>query len=85
MNQQQKLHLGSGVIINTDRDFNGRYWTGHARNCSMFFRDPKELTRFLRLPAGPSRESLKSWLASLEDYDNQRRSKTNEPSSDQSA
>jgi len=79
MNKDQKLHLGSGVIINTSRDFNGRYWTGFARDCSMFFRDPKELTRFLRLPAGPSRESLKSWLASLEDFDNQRTAQGHEP------
>ena len=79
MSQNQKLHLGSGVIIETSRDFNGRYWTGYAKGCSMFFRDPADLMKFLRLPAGPSKESLKSWLNSLLDYDSTPKDKANEP------
>ena len=69
MSTRQKLHLPGGILIETARDFNGRYWTGHAKGCSMFFRDPAELLKFLRLPSGPSKESLKSWLESLLDYD----------------
>ena len=69
MSTRQKLHLAGGIIIETARDFNGRYWTGYANGCSLFFRDPAELCKFLKLPSGTRRDSLNSWLESLLDFD----------------
>jgi hypothetical protein len=64
--RREQLHLGSGMSIETGRDFNGRFWIGHAKGASMFFRDPVELRRFLKLSPGiPSRASFDSWIASL--------------------
>lgn len=73
MNQRQKLHLPGNLWIESALDNNGRFYIGHARNCSMYFRDRDAMFKFLKLPAGPSRESVKSWLESLADFDQQRK------------
>ena len=64
--KRERLHLSQHQFIETSRDFNGRFWIGYSSGASRFFRDAKELRRFLRLPAGiPSRASFDSWIASL--------------------
>lgn len=64
--KRERLHLGSGTMIETGRDWNGRFWIGHSKGCAMFFRDAKALRRFLKLPQGiPSRASFDSWIESL--------------------
>ena len=68
--KRERLHLSQHQFIETGRDFNGRYWIGYSSGASRFFRDAKDLRRFLRLPAGiPSRASYDSWIASLEAAD----------------
>lgn len=69
----ERLHLPTGMIIETRRDHNGRSFIGYRKNCSMYFTCKKELLKFLKVPKGtPSRESLDSWLASLEAADTER-------------
>lgn len=64
--KRERLHLGGGMTVETSRDINGRFWIGHAKGAAMFFRDPKALRRFLKLPQGiPSRVSFDSWIESL--------------------
>ena len=68
--KRETLHLQGGMSVETGRDFNGRFFIAYAKNASMFIRDHKELRSFLKLPMKtPSRESLDSWLASLEGFD----------------
>ena len=62
----EKLHLPGNMSVETGTDFNGRWFVAYKSGCSMYFRDVKELRRFLKLPLKTaSRESLDSWLASL--------------------
>lgn len=64
--KRERLHLSPHQCIETSRDASGRFWIGYSSGASRFFRDAKELRRFLKLPAGiPSRASFDSWIASL--------------------
>ena len=64
--KRERLHLQSGMTVETGKDSNGRFYIAHARGASMFLRDSKEVRQFLRLAAKTqSRESLDSWFASL--------------------
>lgn len=73
MAKRERLHLSPHTIIETSRDWNGRYYIAYAKNASMFFRCPIELRKWLKLPAKiPSRESFDSWIASLEAADTSR-------------
>lgn len=75
----QKLNLKGGIFIESRRDHNGRYWTGYARNCSMYFRDPKELVKFLSLYSSSERkEKLLAWLDELLEYDSRKRDSNHE-------
>ena len=69
--KRERLHLSQHQFIETGRDFNGRFWIGYSSGASRFFRDAKELRRFLKLTMGgiPSRASFDSWIASLEAAD----------------
>lgn len=68
--KRETLHLPGGMSIETGKDFNGRFFIAYAKNASVFIRDAKELRSFLKLPIKTSsRESLDSWLASLEGFD----------------
>lgn len=73
MARRERLHLPTGMSVETFRDWNGRGYIAYAKGASMFFREPAEVRRFLKLPKGTtSRESLDSWIASLELADRQR-------------
>lgn len=64
--KRERLHLQSGMTVETGKDTNGRFFIAHARGASMFLRDSAEVRKFLQLAAKtPSRESLDSWFASL--------------------
>ena len=76
MAKRDRLHLSPYQTIETGRDWNGRFYIAYSNGASVFIRDLKELRRFLKVPKGiPSRESLDSWLASLEAMDKERASK----------
>lgn len=72
--KRDALRLSAHQFIETARDHNGRYFIAYSGGASVFIREIAELRRFLRIPRGlPMRESLESWLASLEDMDTKRR------------
>lgn len=76
MAKRDRLHLSSYQTIETGRDWNGRFYIAYSGAASVFIRDLKELRRFLKVPKGiPMRESLDSWLASLEAMDKEREAK----------
>ena len=76
MAKRDRLHLSPYQTIETGRDWNGRFYIAYSGGASLFIRDLKELRRFLKVPKGiPSRESLDSWLASLEAMDKEREAK----------
>lgn len=76
MAKRDRLHLSPYQTIETGRDWNGRFYIAYSGGASVFIRDLKELRRFLKVPKGiPSRESLDSWLASLEAMDMERQAK----------
>lgn len=69
-----RLDLGSGMLVESNHDFNGRYWIGMRKGCSMFFRDPKALRKFLKLPVGiTSRVGFDEWITELEATDAKRK------------
>lgn len=71
--KRERLHLSLHQCIETSRDASGRFWIGYSKGASMFFRDAKDLRRFLKLPVGiPSRANFDSWIASLAAADQQR-------------
>jgi hypothetical protein len=68
--KRESLHLPGGISIETGPDWNGRYYVAYRRGVSMFFRDVDKLRKFLDLYAKAARrESLDSWLASLQAAD----------------
>jgi len=59
-----------GALIETSRDWNGRYYTAWRPNCSMFFRERKALMKWLGYPTQtPTRALLVEWLDALEAKD----------------
>lgn len=73
MPAREALNLSGGMRIETGRDWNGRFWIAYRKGCSMFFRDPSQLRRWLSLaPKTASREAFDSWIASLEAADAER-------------
>ena len=78
--KRDALRLSQQQFIETGRDHNGRYFIAYSSGASVFIRDTKELRRFLKIPRSiPMRESLESWLASLEDMDAVRETARREP------
>lgn len=76
MAKPQSLQLGSGTLIMTSHDHNGRWWVTYYKHASLFHRDAAAVRKALKLPKGtPSRELLDTWLAELETLDEQRHSK----------
>ena len=72
--KREKLHLSAHQNIETYRDATGRAFVAYTSGCSMFFRDRKELVRWLKVPKSiPMRSSLDSWLDSLAAADAQRK------------
>ncbi len=81
--RREKLHLSAHQNIETYRDATGRAFVAFSSGCSMFFRDRKELVRWLKVPRSiPMRASLDSWLDSLEAADAQRKGGAVEPVGD---
>ncbi|MFZ9655413.1 MAG: hypothetical protein ACO29V_07195 [Limnohabitans sp.] len=73
MAKRTTLYLGDGMIVESDRDFNGRYYVALARGATQIFRQEKELRRFLKLPVGtPSRVALDDHLKELVEADSKR-------------
>jgi hypothetical protein len=67
--------------VETGRDFNGRFFLVWKPNVSMFFRDRKEMIRWIKWPKGtPTRASLESWLDSMEADDAKKKGQDLEPS-----
>jgi hypothetical protein len=76
MAKRERLHLSAHTSIETGRDWNGRFYIVYAKNASVFLRCPKEVRKWLKLPAKiPSREAFDSWIASLEAADAEREKK----------
>ena len=71
--RRDRLNLQGGMTVETGRDINGRFFIAHARSAAVWTRCPRELRRFLKLPAGTtSRAALDSWLDSLQATDAER-------------
>lgn len=67
----ERLHLPGQMIIESNRDANGRYYIAHSKHASMFFRDAVELRRWLKLSIKtPSRETFDSWITSMQSSNN---------------
>ena len=68
MSGRSSLDLGGGMTVETYVEkWNGRVYIGYANGVSAMFAGPKELRRFLKLPAKiPSRERLDAWLDGLD-------------------
>lgn len=76
MAKRERLHLSQHTVIETGRDWNGRFYIVYGNNASVFLRCPKEVRKWLKLPAKiPSREAFDSWIASLEAGDADRSQK----------
>jgi hypothetical protein len=66
--------------IETGRDFNGRFFLVWKPNVSMFFRDRKDMIRWIKWPKGtPTRASLDSWLDSMEADDSKKKGQDHDP------
>lgn len=73
MARPQTLRLSPGLLINTDRDHNGRWWITLSNQASLYHRDAKAVVQALRLPAGSGlRAQLEDWLTALEADDQAR-------------
>jgi hypothetical protein len=68
--RRERLHLSHTTTVETGKDWNGRFFIAYDKGASVFLRCPKEVRRWLKLPAKiPMRESYDSWIASLEAAD----------------
>ena len=73
--KRERLHLSHTTTVETGKDWNGRFFIAYDKGASVFLRCPKEVRRWLKLPAKiPMRESFDSWIASLEAADASKRS-----------
>lgn len=71
--KRERLHLSVYTNIETGVDWNGRYYIAYTNGASVFMRCPKEVRKWLKLPAKiPSREAYDSWIASLQAADAER-------------
>lgn len=63
----QRLDLGSGMLIEAQRDWNGLYFTAMRKGSAQWFRDSVAMRKWLGLPLKtPGRERFDEWLASLD-------------------
>jgi hypothetical protein len=80
MVKRDALRLPGGMSIETGPDWDGRYWIGYRKGCSLFFRDVKVLRKWLGLPLGtPSRQAFDSWVESIQASDAERQAKKQQP------
>ena len=69
-----------GIRVETSRDFDGRWFTVWKPNASIYCRTRTAVLRFVAWPAKtPTGDSLRAWLDSLADMDQERVSKSAEP------
>lgn len=74
--KRERLHLSIYTVIETGRDWNGRFYIVYNNGAAVFRRCPKEVRKFLKLPSKiPMREAYDSWIASLEAADANRKTK----------
>jgi hypothetical protein len=72
-----------GLRIETSRDWSGRFYVAWRPNVSMFFRDRKALTKWAGYPQKTAtRDSLLSWLDSLDAADAAREIRSTDPQSE---
>ena len=74
--KRDRLAISSFQSVETYIDFGGRVFIAYSSGASVMLRDKKELRKFLGLPLKtPSRESLDSWLVSLDAIDDERQNR----------
>ena len=66
-----------GLLIETSRDWDGRWFTAWKPHVSQGFRDPKAMLRWLSWPTKtPTGDELRAWLTDLGAADAKRENKT---------
>jgi hypothetical protein len=81
---KREAFVARGLRIETDRDWNGRWFIAWKPDVSQMFRDPKVMLRWVAWPPKtPTGDSLRSWIASLEAADAERKSRKTEPARDE--
>jgi hypothetical protein len=79
--KRDRLAISRFQSVETYVDFDGRVFIAYSSGVSVLIRDKKELRKFLGLPLKtPSRESLDSWLVSLDAIDDERQNRKQQPS-----
>ena len=74
--KRDRLAISRFQSVETYVDFDGRVFIAYSSGVSALIRDKKELQKFLGLPLKtPSRESLDSWLVSLDAIDDERQNR----------
>jgi hypothetical protein len=80
---KREVFESRGLRIETSRDWSGRFYIAWRPNVSMFFRDRKALTKWAGYPPKTAtRDSLFSWLDSLEAADAVRETASRDPQPD---
>lgn len=80
--KRDRLAISRFQSVETYLDFSGRVFIAYSSGVSVLIRDKKELRKFLGLPLKtPSRESLDSWLVSLDAIDDERESRKTQKTS----
>ncbi len=71
--KRDRLAISRFQSVETYVDYDGRVFIAYSSGASVMLRDKKELRKFLGLALKtPSRESLESWLVSLDAIDHER-------------
>lgn len=74
--KSEVLYLSAQASVETNLDWNGRYYIVRSGYASVFRRDPKEVRKFLKLPVGiPMRATFDNWIADLAAADEARAQK----------
>jgi len=59
-----------GLIIQTSRDWNGRFFICYSSSTSLFLNSSKAVLRWAKYPKStPTREALEKWLTELDAAD----------------
>ena len=79
--KRDRLAISRFQSVETYVDYDGRVFIAYSSGASVMLRDKKELRKFLGLPLKTiSRESLDSWLVSLDAIDDERQNRKQQPS-----
>ena len=60
--KRERLRLSSEMSVEIGRDAHGPYYIGTRPTASMWFRDPAELRRWMRLKGGAAKQ-LDVWIS----------------------